>query len=133
MPAPDSRPRINVVAAVVERGGTFLVTRRLEGTHLAGYWEFPGGKRHDGESDAGALAREMREELAVEVVVGDLVLSVSHGYADREVALNFYRCELAGEPAPQLGQEMKWVRREDLRALQFPPADQELIALLGRR
>src|SRR5574340_1034376 len=130
MPAPDSRPRIDVVAAVVQRGDSFLVTRRLDGTHLAGYWEFPGGKRHDGESDAEALAREMREELAVEVIVGDLVLFVSHAYADREVALNFYRCELAGEPTPQLGQEMKWVGRDALRTLQFPPADAELIELL---
>lgn len=131
MPAPDPRPRIQVVAAVIERDGRFLVTRRPGGTHLEGYWEFPGGKRNEGESDAEALAREIREELAVEVIVGDLVLFVSHGYADREVALSFYRCELRGEPAPELGQEMRWVPRADLGTLQFPPADRELIVVLG--
>ena len=132
-PAPDLRPRIRVVAAVVERDDAFLVTRRPGGTHLEGFWEFPGGKRHDDENDTQALVREMREELAVDVVVGDLVLFVSHTYADREVALNFYRCELRGKPAPQLGQEMRWARREDLRRMQFPPADEELIALLAPR
>ncbi len=127
---PDARPRIWVVAAVVERDDAFLVTRRPGGTHLEGYWEFPGGKRHEGENDEQALIREMREELAVNVEVGDLVLFVSHAYAEREVALNFYRCALRGEPAPQLGQEMRWVPRAELRSLQFPPADEELIALL---
>jgi len=123
---------ITVVAAVVERGGAFLVTRRLEGTHLEGLWEFPGGKRHDGESHEECLAREMREELAVEVTIGDRILAVSHQYPDRTIALHFYACDLRGEPMPQLGQEMMWVRREDLRALALPPADEELIRLLTR-
>jgi mutator protein MutT len=127
---PDPRPRIAVVAAVVERDDAFLVTRRIGGTHLEGYWEFPGGKRQEGESDTEALMRELREELAVDVIVGDLVLFVSHAYEDRELALNFYRCELRGEPRPQLGQEMRWARGDELRTLQVPPADEELIALL---
>lgn len=120
-----------VVAAVVEREGRFLLTRRLEGTHLAGTWEFPGGKCDAGESHEECLRREMREELAVEVTIGARLLEVTHDYGDRTVELHFYRCSLAGEPAPQLGQEMLWAEREALRSLEFPPADAELIELLS--
>ena len=126
-------PRLIVVAAVVERDDSFLVTRRLEGTHLAGYWEFPGGKCDDGESHAACLAREMREELAVGVSVGELVLSVAHEYDDRTIELHFYRCELKGEPQPRLRQEMMWAPRAALRGLPFPPADEKLIDLLSSR
>lgn len=121
-----------VAAAVVERDGCFLLTRRLRGTHLEGCWEFPGGKCEAGESHAACLARELREELAVSATVGREVLATRHAYADRIVELHFLRCDLIGEPAPQLGQEMRWVRREDLRSLSFPPADDELIRILSR-
>ena len=121
---------VTVVAAVVERGDAYLVTRRLKGTHLEGLWEFPGGKCHDGESHAECLKREMREELAVGVRIGDHILGVSHEYPDRTIALHFYACELDGDPVPQLGQEMKWVPRRELRELPLPPADDELVQLL---
>ncbi len=119
-----------VTAAVVERDGRFLVTRRQSGVHLEGYWEFPGGKCEPGESHAEALRREMREELDVDVRVGDELLSVSHTYPDRVVELHFFRCDLEGAPAPQQGQEMRWVARAELRLLRFPPADEELIGRL---
>jgi mutator protein MutT len=125
-------PTTTVVAAVVERDGSFLVTRRLKGTHLEGLWEFPGGKCDDGESHHECLAREMREELAVEITIGPRILAVSHDYADRTIALCFYTCDLLGDPVPQLGQDMMWVRREDLRTLPLPPADDELVQLLTR-
>jgi 8-oxo-dGTP diphosphatase len=124
------RNAITVIAAVIERDGTFLVTRRLKGTHLAGLWEFPGGKCHDGETHEACLAREMREELAVEIAVRAHMLDVSHEYPDRTIALHFYACDLLGDPDPQLGQEMMWVARDDLRTLALPPADEELIRLL---
>ncbi|MEQ1758448.1 MAG: (deoxy)nucleoside triphosphate pyrophosphohydrolase [Vicinamibacterales bacterium] len=119
-----------VVAAVVEQDGRFLLTRRLEGTHLAGLWEFPGGKIHQDESHEEGLRREMREELDTDVVVGDKVYDVVFDYVDKTVALHFYRCELAGTPRPLLGQEMAWVERTALGTLPFPDADRELIALL---
>jgi len=121
---------IIVTAAVVEREGRFFVTRRQDGTHLEGHWEFPGGKCEPGETDEACLTREMREELGVDVRVGGLLLSVAHAYPDRAVELHFYACEMSGAPRPLLGQEMRWVAREDLRTLQFPPADAELIDLL---
>ena len=123
---------LHVVAAVVEREGSFFLTRRQAGVHLAGLWEFPGGKVGDGESHADALRREMQEELGVDVAVGSLVSTASHAYDDRHVTLYFYACELLGTPRPMLGQEMRWVPRAELRALGFPPADEELIELLTR-
>ena len=121
---------ITVVAAVIEEGGRFLVTRRQDGVHLAGLWEFPGGKIDQGETHAAALVREIREELDADVDVGELVFEVTHPYEDRTVTLYFYRCTLRGTPRPLLGQEMRWVPRVDLATLGFPPADEELIKLL---
>ena len=125
-----NKPVITVVAAIVEAGGTVLITRRLRGTHLEGMWEFPGGKVDPGETHAAALRREIREELAADIAVHDLVLSTTHQYPERAVALHFYRCTLLGEARALLGQEMRWARREELAALEFPPADAELIELL---
>jgi 8-oxo-dGTP diphosphatase len=119
-----------VVAAIVESDGSFLLTRRLRGTHLAGLWEFPGGKIDDGETHQQALVREIGEELGVGVEVGALVFHTTHAYGDRTIALYFYRCRLAGEPRALLGQEMCWVPRTELRSLDFPPADAALIELL---
>jgi 8-oxo-dGTP diphosphatase len=119
-----------VVAAIVEQDQRFLVTRRQPGVHLAGYWEFPGGKIGRDESHATALEREIREELDVDVEVGELAFETSHAYEDRTVTLYFYRCTLLGSPRPRLGQEMRWVARTDLVALDFPPADAELIERL---
>jgi len=122
---------VDVVAAVIEEDGAFLVTRRLAGTHLAGMWEFPGGKVDAGETHEQALRREIREELDVEISVGRLRFDVQHTYPERTVALAFYDCTLHGTPRPQLGQEMRWVPRAGLRSLGFPPADEALIDLLA--
>jgi 8-oxo-dGTP diphosphatase len=122
--------RVIVVAAVIERQDRFLVTRRQDGVHLAGFWEFPGGKVADGESHTDALCREIHEELDVNIVVRELVLETSHEYADRVVTLFFYRCDLIGTPRPMIGQEMTWVARDELPFLKFPPADDELIQRL---
>lgn len=119
-----------VSAAVIERDGRFLLTRRQTGVHLAGYWEFPGGKCDADESHATCLAREIREELAAEIHVQDEIFSTTHRYPERVVELHFFRCELMGDPAPQLGQEMAWIAREALGELRFPPADAELIRVL---
>jgi mutator protein MutT len=121
---------IVVTAAVIERSGRFLVTRRQDGVHLAGYWEFPGGKCHPGEGLARCMARELREELDMDVEVGDELLSTTHDYPDRRVELHFLRCALLSDPFPQLGQDMRWVARRDLTSLEFPPADTELIRML---
>ncbi|HEX2343316.1 MAG TPA: (deoxy)nucleoside triphosphate pyrophosphohydrolase [Vicinamibacterales bacterium] len=121
---------LTVVAAVVERGGRFLVTRRQPGVHLEGYWEFPGGKCEPAEAHDRCLRRELSEELGVDARVGDRLLETSHDYPDRTVTLHFYRCEIDQEPQPLLKQEIKWATRGELGSLEFPPADAELIRIL---
>ena len=124
--------RIVVLAAVIEEDSAFLLTRRLEGTHLAGTWEFPGGKCEPDESHEACLRRELMEELGVDAEVGDEIFAITHAYPERTVELHFRQCTLKGAPEPQIGQQMRWVRREDLGALEFPEADRELIEMLRR-
>ncbi|MGE3178028.1 MAG: (deoxy)nucleoside triphosphate pyrophosphohydrolase [Vicinamibacterales bacterium] len=131
-PASEGRTTIVVTAAVIERDGRFLVTRRQKGVHLEGHWEFPGGKCEPGESLAACMARELTEELAVEARVGAELLVTAHDYPERRVELHFLSCTIAGTPVPQQGQEMRWVPRDALHTLAFPPADDELIRLLRR-
>lgn len=119
-----------VSAAVIERDGYVLVTRRLQGTHLAGCWEFPGGKCERGETLHACLQREIREELGVAIEIGDEVFTAEHVYAERAVRLHFFACTLLGEPQPQLGQDMRWVARGQLHTLDLPEADRGLISLL---
>lgn len=121
-----------VAAAIIERDGAYLVTRRPRGVHLEGLWEFPGGKCDDGESLEACLAREIREELGTDAAVGAEVFTTTHVYPERRVELHFLACSLLGEPLSVLGQEMQWVTKAGLRSLDFPPADAELIAWLAR-
>ena len=130
MKTPASRPRVVVAAAVIEQERRFLVTRRPKGVHLEGYWEFPGGKCEPAETLLDCLRREIREELGSAVEIGDELLVSSHDYADRTVELHFISCRLRDDPRPLLGQEMRWVSRDDLTVLAFPPADRALITLL---
>jgi 8-oxo-dGTP diphosphatase len=122
--------RIVVVAAVIELGGRFLVARRLAGTHLAGYWEFPGGKVRDGESHEQALRREIAEELNSDIAALEKIFETSHAYPERTVDLHFYRGVLSDAPEPMMGQELRWIAPGDFAALEFPPADAELISTL---
>ena len=124
--------KIVVAAAVVEDHGHYFVTRRQQGVHLEGYWEFPGGKCRDGESLQQCLKRELREELAADADIGDEIFIVAHDYPDRTVELHFFSCTLLNSPVALLGQEMRWIGRDELRSLSFPPADTELIDRLAR-
>ncbi len=122
---------IVVVAAIIERNGRFLVTLRPDGTHLAGHWEFPGGKVDAHETHVEALRREVFEELDCVVDVGELTHTVNHTYPEKTVQLFFYRCGLSGEPKPMLGQGMRWVAKSELAQLPFPEADRDVITLLS--
>lgn len=121
-----------VAAAIVEDHGRYFVTRRQKGTHLEGLWEFPGGKVEAGESLERCLRRELREEIGTEIVMGEEVFAVSHDYADRTIELHFIACTFVNAPMPLLGQEMRWVPRDELSALKFPPADDDVIRFLTR-
>lgn len=124
---------IAVVAAVIERDGSFLLTLRTDGQHLAGHWEFPGGKVHHSETHVEALRREIFEELDAVAIVGELLHTVTHAYPEKTVELFFYSCGIEGVPKPMIGQEMRWVPRQELASLPFPEADRDLISqLIGR-
>jgi len=123
---------IVVTAAVIERDGRLLITRRQHGVHLEGFWEFPGGKCDAGESLRASLERELREELDVDATIGSEIFTTTHAYPERSVELHFFECEIHGTPRPLIGQEMRWVERDELPTLRFPPADDELIQLLRR-
>jgi len=125
---------IEVAAALVQdEAGRYLITRRRQGSHLAGLWEFPGGKREADESHEAALARELTEELSATFSVREKVETVRWEYPDRVVILHFYRCRHeAGTIEPREGQAMAWVTPEELERSPSPPADASLIARLRR-
>ncbi len=122
---------VDVVAAVIERDGRYLITRRLEGTHLAGLWEFPGGKISSAEAPETALRRELKEELGVDATVGDLVEAVTWTYPEKTVRILFFSCALHGDPLPQEGQEMRWAEGSTLSTYAFPEADHQLVERLS--
>ena len=125
---------VEVVAALIQDDkGRYLITRRRGGSHLAGMWEFPGGKRETGESLEDALRRELTEELAACFNVGEKVETVRWDYPERTVVIHFYRCRFeSGTIEPRESQAVEWVAPERLEELEFPPADRALIARLSR-
>jgi len=126
-------PPIDVAAALVFHEGKLLITQRHAEAHLGGLWEFPGGKREPNESFEACLARELREELGIEVAVGELVESLTHAYPEKMVRLKFYRCRWTRhEPQPLGCPAFKWVRLEELNEHSFPAADARLLGRLRR-
>lgn len=120
-----------VVAGLIFQNGRLLVTQRRAGDHLGGLWEFPGGKLETGETAEEGLARELREELGVEVRVGARLAVVEHRYPERSVRLQFFRCTLLrGEPQPLGCAAIAWVTAEELGRYEFPAADVQLLAQL---
>ncbi len=124
---------VEVSAGLIFRDGKLLIAQRRAGAHLGGLWELPGGKREASESFEQCLARELREELGVDVRVGKLVESVTHAYPEKTVRLNFFVCELiAGEPQPVGCAGLKWVSPAELKHHAFPDADARLLEKLLR-
>jgi 8-oxo-dGTP diphosphatase len=130
----DSPPAsITVVAGVIrDSSGKVLLARRPAGRHMAGLWEFPGGKAHDGEAPAAALERELAEELDIEVAVGEPLTFSVHEETGLRILLLFYEAAISsGEPRPREGQEIAWVSPADLRRYPTPPADAGLVERLA--
>jgi mutator protein MutT len=124
-------PIIDVAAALVFREGKLLITRRQADAHLGGLWEFPGGKREPKETFEACLARELREELGIEVAVGELVQSLTHAYPEKTVHLKFYRCRWEQhEPQPLGCSALTWVTAAELKDYAFPAADARLLEKL---
>lgn len=120
-----------VSAGLVFHSGKLLITQRYSNSHLGGLWEFPGGKREPGETFQQCLARELREELGIQVEVGALFEEVTHAYPEKTVHLQFFLCRLTeGDPQPLGCAALKWVTRDDLTAHEFPAADASLLLKL---
>lgn len=126
-----------VAAGVCFEGGRVLLSQRKSGQHLAGLWEFPGGKAEEGEDPRLALVRELREELGIEVEAGEILDLAFHHYADvsRSVLLLFFEARrLPGSPEP-IAREVaavRWTSLEELEQLTFPPADLGIVEKVRR-
>lgn len=119
-----ARPRLFVVAALIERRGRVLLAQRRPDQSLPLAWEFPGGKVEAGESPEAALAREIREELGCLVRVGKLVEVVGHAYPDFVLEMPIYRVAIVeGEPQAVTVAAVAWVPRREIARLSMPPAD----------
>ena len=127
----SKRKPIEVAAGIVFRDGKILITQRRSQDHLGDLWEFPGGKREAEESFENCLQRELREELGIEVAVGELVDTVTHQYPEKTVHLKFYRCVwIRNEPQPIGCQAFAWVATPQLAGYSFPAADTRLLEKL---
>ena len=128
------RMPIRVAAALVFDAGRLLITRRPAGKHLGGFWEFPGGKLEEGESFQDCLQRELREELGIQVRVGELLAAVEHNYPEQTLQIHFYRCALdSGTPSPIECDAVEWITPSMLNDYAFPPADAGVLAEIQSR
>jgi len=119
--------------ALIDADDRILLTRRPPGKAMAGLWEFPGGKLHEGETPEAALIRELREELAIDTHESCLapIAFASHSYADFHLLMPLFVCRVwRGVPQPREGQELAWVRLRDMAQYAMPPADAPLVAML---
>lgn len=132
-PSGPVRLLLVAAAALVDGDGRVLLARRPEGKAMAGLWEFPGGKVHDGETPEAALVRELREELGIDIRESCLapIAFASHTYPDFHLLMPLFVARVwKGEPKPHEGQELRWVRPARMADLPMPPADIPLAALL---
>ncbi|MCC7385996.1 MAG: (deoxy)nucleoside triphosphate pyrophosphohydrolase [Deltaproteobacteria bacterium] len=125
--------QIRVVAAQIERDGKYLITQRKPSSSLPLLWEFPGGRVEEGEADEDALRRELREEMEIDVEVGEPSVAVTHEYSAYVIDFRVYRCRIGtpDEKIKKLGiHDFRWVRPAELDDYEFPGADQATVDAL---
>jgi A/G-specific adenine glycosylase len=119
------------VGVVIDPSGRVLIDQRLDEGLLGGLWEFPGGKQEADEPIAATILRELREELAIEVEVGEELISLEHAYSHKRLRFVVHLCRwLSGEPQPLASQQVRWVHPAELEAYPFPAANGRIIAAL---
>jgi len=129
IPKPSRQiPHYDVTAAVTLReDGRVLVARRRQEDMLGGMWEFPGGKRKEGETLADALRRELQEEMGIDVAVGEQLTVVRHAYTHFRITLYAFECRLiAGEPQCLECDDFRWATKEEIRALPMAVTDRKI-------
>lgn len=116
---------------MIERSGEYMITQRKPTQRMPLLWEFPGGRVEEGETDAVALARELAEEMAIAVHVGDELFSVEREYDDYVIDFHVYWCELLSEEVRAIGvHDYRWVTSDELDQFPFPAVDQETVQAL---
>jgi mutator protein MutT len=125
---------IDVAAGLVFHEGKLLITQRRPNDHLGGFWEFPGGKVEPGETFQHGLVRELREELGIEVAIGEEIADITHSYPEKTVRLKFLLCRLlSGTAAPIHVHAVAWIVWDELSNYEFPAADAKLLDFLKGR
>ncbi|MFH1941823.1 MAG: A/G-specific adenine glycosylase [bacterium] len=133
-PARKSVPHYDVTAGIVWKNNYFLITLRPQKGLLGGLWEFPGGKKEAGESLEGCLRRELREELGIDVDVGEHLVSVKHAYTHFRITLHVFHCRFTnGNIQLNTCEDYRWIKNDDLDAFAFPGADRKVIDLLSHQ
>jgi A/G-specific adenine glycosylase len=124
-------PRYDIAVGVIWRGDELLISKRHADDLLGGLWELPGGKQESGETLEESLAREVREELGIEIAVGDLLTTVRHAYTHFRVTLHVFHCRyLAGEPQALECADWRWVWPDQLDDFAFPAANRRILTRL---
>lgn len=134
MKNPNRKPHFNVTAGLIRQNGRILITKRAKGTHLEGFWEFPGGKQEKGETLKACLEREIEEELGIKIKANRFIMSLYHDYGNKLITLHVFDCILLqGEPNALESQEFKWTDPVDLSKFSFSPPDKKIIEFLVER
>lgn len=120
-----------VVALVMNEQKQILIARRQSGQHLAGFWEFPGGKVEEGEDFTCALARELHEEVGIKVTSSSFLFDITHSYPTKKVKLLIYKVlSFSGVAFGGEGQEVRWIGLDKLPDYTFPPANVDIVTYL---
>jgi 8-oxo-dGTP diphosphatase len=119
------------VAVIWDQAGQILIDRRKASGTMGGLWEFPGGKIEPGETVVECISREIREELAIEVTVGEQLILIDHTYPTFHLTLTVHHCQhVSGIPQPIESEEIRWVNISDLGNYEFPAANIAIIQAL---
>lgn len=121
------------VAVIWNQEQKILIDKRRQGGLLGGLWEFPGGKLEAGETLEACIEREIMEELAIAIEVGEHLITIEHTYTNFHVTLNVYHCRhTSGEPQPLECDEIRWVTLDEIDQFPFPKANEQIIAALRK-
>ena len=120
----ENEKLLRVTAAIIKKDNKIFIARRAQHKHLAGFWEFPGGKIENNETPEVCLKRELIEELGITVTVGKLFMENQHDYGDKIIMLMAYLCELiSGDISLKDHDKFAWVEKTELTNFKFAPAD----------